>query len=433
MLNSTLVAAAAKVMSNPAPAQFIVTAQFVNSQSGSEFSFFPRFIDEMVIVRDYLENFADEFDMKMTVSPKDYALLQDQGQNLLCVLTWTYVDQWGKTIYDPAPIRTQYNVMINDPWDIRKSVTDVQVHTEPNTELWVRLVEPAVYKIRQTKVNAVYQNMTMTQTLYAVSQLLGIEKIHLVPLDNTHQYDHVNITSYQGISSVYGYLHSRFGLYLKGATSYLSGGVLYVYPPFETDPVYDKTAIFYQVDSGKYAGAHIFHRTENKNVSVVVNTQPQSYDLSVGGSENIGTGFIFTRASRLTDAFTAVDSSEGARFTDEPALSVSLNSSRTLVKDYNNLTHIPSTDNPYPATSKIISHQASIMNVVWMHADPFLLDPGQKIVYYYDKDEIMVKKTGILERAEYRISRMHQMDAKSMFGVVATLTLRLSPNESVVI
>lgn len=433
MLNSILLKSAAKVMSNTAPAQYLVNAHFISSEAGSKFSFYPFRVDELLINRDYIGNFGDEIDMAMTVSPKDYALMQDQGQSLLCVLTITYVNKYGKMIFTPAPVRKQYNVIINDPKDVRKSIPDIQAYTEPQTSLSVRLVESTIYQLRHTKINSVFQNITPTAAIHAVTKAFGIEKIQMVPLDNTHQYDHIDFASYQGIDSIFGYMQSKFGLYQKGATSYITDGVLYIYPPFETAPKYDKTAIFYQVDTGRYQGSHVYHQVEDKSISIVINSQPESYDLSVAGSENVGTGFIFTRASRMTDGFTTVDNKQGAAFTDTPALSVTLSNSRTAVKDNNNLFHIKATDNPFPAMSTVISHQASLMKVIWMNADPFQLDPGHAVSYYYDENQSMVKKTGIVEKALFRIAPINKMNNQDMFGTAAELILRLSPNSTKVL
>lgn len=430
MLNSVLLSSAEKIMASTAPTQFTISAHFINAAQGAKFSFYPLMIDEILINKNYADNFADEMDLKMTISPFDYALLQDQGQDLLCILTLTYTDKYGKEVYDPKPIQRQYNVMINDPRDIRKAVPDVHKYTEPSFAASVRLVEPTVYNLRHTKINAVYQTMTVTQVIHTVTQSFEIERIHLVPPDNTHVYDHVEIGGYQNISSVYGYLQSTCGVYPKGINGYISNGCLFIYPPFETDPTYDKSLLFYQVDTGRFAGNPVFHKLENNSVSIVVNTQPHSYDLSIAGAENVGTGFIFNRASRLTDGFTTIDKTNGAEFTQEPALSVTLKNARTITKERNNLFHIHGTDNPFPAMSEIIAHQASLMDVQWMNADPFVLDPCQQIKYYYDKNGKMVKKTGIMEKAYYRISKIERIHTKDLFGCVGALTLRLSPNET---
>lgn len=430
MLNPVLLKAAQKVMLSVSPARFNIYPHFISATPGSTFSFRPFIVEEILIDRNYADNFADEIDLVMKVSPKDYALMQDMGQDLLCVLNITYVNKAGDPVFEPAPIQRQYNVVINDPRDIRKAIPDAQIYTEPSVDMSVRLIEPTVYNLRHTKINTVYQTVTVTQAIHAITQSFDIERLHLVPSDNTHVYDHIDVGSYQGISSVYGYLQSVCGVYQKGINAYFTDDVLYIYPPFETDPEYDKSVIFYQVDTGRYTGNHVFHRIQNGNVSIVVNSQPQSYDLSIAGAENVGTGFIFNRASRMSDGFTAIDNNQGAMFTQEPSLSISLANSRTVTGGRNNMFQIHGTDNPFPAMSEIIAHQASLMEVQWMNADPFQIDPCQKIAYYYDRNGAMIKKTGILEKAYYRISKTERATAKDQFGCVGLLTLRLSPNET---
>lgn len=430
MLNTTLLNTAGKIMTSTAPGYFYITAQFINSKEGSTFSFYLPDIDTIVYNRDYAGKFSDEIDLTAKISPKDYALLQDQGQNLRCIVNVTYADKFGKIVYDPKPIQTQYCVIINDPEDIRFAAPDLHRYTEPSKTLSVRLIEETVYNLRQKKINVVLQTLNVEQAIYAITQMLGIEKIHLVPPDNTHVYDHIPIGSYQGISSVYGYLQSTCGVYAKGINYYVTGGVLYVYPPFDTDIQYDRSVLFYQVDTGRYEGCDVFHALEKDSVSIVINSQPSSVDLSIAGAENVGTGFIFNRASRLTDGITAIDGKNGATFTEQPSLSINLANARTMDENRSNMVHIHGTDNPFPKMSEIIAHQASLVTVMWPKADPFRLDPCQKVTYYYDRNEVMIKKTGIMERAEYHMIRGQRIHTKSLFSCAAQLVLRLSPNES---
>lgn len=433
MLNSVLLKAASKVIKSPTPATYFIHPRFINAKPGSTFSFYPLMIDDVVLNRNYADNFADEFDLFMTISPKDYALMVDQGQDLLCVLTITYVSKDGTEVLNPKPIQRQYNVMINNAEDIRKKVPDVDKYTTPSVPISVRLIDPEVYELRHTKINTIFQKMNVKDAIHSLTALFGIERIHLVEPDNTHVYDHIKIGGYQTISSVYSYLQSTCGIYTKGINSYIQDGCLYVYPTFETDPEYDKATLFYQVDTGRFAGSDYFHTVEQNALSIVVNSQPTSIDLSIAGAENVGTGFIFNRASRLSDGFTAIDSNDGAEYTQQPALTVTLRNSRTVTQGRSNLYHVHATDNPFPHMSELISHQASLMDVKWMNADPFQMDPCQKLVYYYDKNGSMIKKTGIQERAMYRFSRLKRIDKRDLFGCVGMLTLRLSPNETVVL
>ena len=433
MLNPSLLAAADAVMANNPPSQFAVSAKFFSSAAGSTSDFYPFRIDTIDYIRDYESNYSDVIDIGFKISGKDYAILQDQGQNLLCLLTLTYMDQYGVLATTPPPVSKQYNVMINDPRDIRAGVPDIHVYVEPNIPISLRLIESTVYNLRQTKINAIYPNVTVTQVIYALAATFGIKNIHLVPPDNTHVYDHITIASHQGIESAFITLQAQCGVYQKGMNHYITDGVLYIYPPFDTAPAYDRTAIFYQVDKGRYSGNNTFHMLGTSSISIVVNTQPHSFDLSIAGAENVGTGFIFLKSSRLTDGITTIDSSKGAQFTDSPGMSVSLASNRTVIQNQNNMVHIQSTDNPYPKMSEIIAHQASLMEVGWREADPFQMDPPQAIVYNYDQNGTMVKKTGILSKASYRISNMGKIGVFDRFGCVGVLTLRLSPNVTTVI
>jgi len=262
MLNTILLSSASKVIRTPSPATYFINVKFLNEKPGTTFKFSPLFLDSLTLNRDYAEKFADELDLSMTISPHDYALLQDQGQNLIAILTISYSDKTGTVVYEPTPIQKQYKVIINDPQDVRKSVPDVHLYKDPSIVMTVRLVEPTVYDLRHTKVNALYQTMSVKDVIYAMVHEFGIERVHLVDPDNTHVYDHIDVGSYQGIDSVFGYLQSTCGVYAKGINSYIQDGCIYIYPPFETDPKYDKSTLFYQVDQGRFAGSDYFHKSD---------------------------------------------------------------------------------------------------------------------------------------------------------------------------
>ena len=429
MLNTSLLNAANKVMNNPSPTQFTIMAQFICSTAGTAgFPFYPFQIEALTIVRDYEKNYADEIDLAFKISPKDYALLNDQGQNILCVLTITYTDKFGKILTSPKPIQTQYNVMLNDNRDIRKAVPDVHLYTEPSQDITVRLVETTVYNMRNTRTNGIHPVETISNVIYHTAQTFGITNVHLVPPDNSHTYDHIEIPSYQGISNVFSHLQEKNGIYNKGVKHYVTGNCLYVYPAYETAPVYDKSVIFYQVDQGRYVGSNSFHQTSGTTTSIVVNSQANSVDLSVHASENVGTGVTFVRASRLKEGITYIDPTKGAAFTQNPILTIGLAAARSMTAGLNNIKHIVSTDNPMPHLTKMSANQASLMNVSWQGADPFVLDPPHAVTYYYDENGAMVKKTGLIEKAVYRINRGQRMNAKFLYHCIGDLTLRLSPN-----
>jgi len=434
VINQTLVYLTDTIMKYDYPNQFTIEAHFMSSSPGATLSFYPFRIDRITINRDYAGNFADEIDLNFIISPKDYAILQDSGQNLIVVLTVTYLDKYGNGVHHIAPVQKQYCAMINNPRDIRKSVPDVHLYTEPSEYISVRLIEKTIYTLRTTKINNIFQKASVKDVILAITHMFDIKSIHLVEPDNTHVYDHIDLGSYQGIESIYLYLQSKCGVYTKGINSYFTDGVLYIYPAFDTAITYDKHIYFYQVDTGRYAGASSYHSIEDnsKTVSVVINTQPHSYDLSIAGAENVGTGFMFMRSSRMTDGITTLDSRDGAQFTQDPSLKISLDGVRPLSGTSTNMKYVKHTDNPYPSMSEIAAHQASLMSVTWQNANPFVIDPCQVVKYYYDRNGTVLKKTGIIEQATYRIVRIQRVDKHDIFGCSGDMILRLSTNETVV-
>lgn len=433
MKNTTLLKTADSIIKAQTPTQYSIKARFINSIASSTFSFYPLRIERLSINRNYAENFGDEIDLYFKISPHDYALMQDQGQNLICILTMTYLNKNRTVVQNPKPIQKQYYVSIINPADIRSMAPDVQNITTPSLDIRVRLIEKTIYDLRQIKLNTIFQNVTITQAIYAIANHFGIEKVHLTKPDNVHVYDHIPIKSYQPIAGVYPYLQKNFGVYQKGINSYVTDGVLYVYPAFDTDPDYDKSVKFYQVDLNRYAGAQSYHKTETNLVSVVVANTPQVVDLSIAGSENVGTGFIFTKASKLVDGMSTLDSVSGAQYTEETSLAVSLKNPRTISSDSNNIIHIPPTDNPFPHMSRILSQQASLMTLKWEGADPFILDPPHKAEYMYDKNSVMYSRKGMIEKAQYEIVFTQKVSTYDLFSCVGLLTLRLSPNEMEVV
>jgi hypothetical protein len=359
--------------------------------------------------------------------------MQDQGENLMCLVTITYVNPDGAVVYTPAPKQTAYYAMLNSPRDIRRGLPDVHAMTEPTMPITVRLVEESVYAMRKTRLNSIYQTADMTKVIRDIAVQYGIKKIHMVPLDNTHVYDHVVIDSYQSIASIFGYLQTHYGLYTKGVNYFVTGGVLYVWPSYETDPTYDKSALFYQVDHGRFVGVPSMYRVDGTVTSAVINTEVHSYDLTIAGAENHATGFIFNRASRAGGGRTYIDQNDGAKFTEQQALTVSAVGARALASGSENTVHIKTTDNPFVKMSDITSMMASLATFKWSDCGLMLLDPCHKVVFYYDDKGVMVQKTGVVENIRYKCTKIQRVGDKYVFGCSAAVTLRLAPNQTKVI
>lgn len=429
MLNQVLINTAKIIVDNGTPTTFNIDAVFTNSSPGATFNFSPLRIDDIALNKDYAGNFADEIFLSMTISPKDFALLQDQGQSLRCDLTFTYLDKFGNITFKKKPVKKSYNVFITNPKDMRKAYPDIQNYTEPSVNIILQLIEDSVYNLRMTKLNKIFTKTTLKSVIHDLVSNLGITKLHLIDPDNDHEWDHVEIESLMGIESLFVFLQTKYGVYIKGLNVYVSNGVCYIYPPFDTEIDYDKYFAIYKVSTGMYAGSINYHSELPTGINFVLNTEAKDYDLSIMGAENHGTGFLFPRASRMADGLTTIDSQTGAQFTENPSLKVTLNNPKTVIPGSNNLKIVKPTDNPYPHMAKLYSTQASLMQFNWSGADPFILDPCTQIQYYYDNDGKMMTKNGIQESASYRISRAHRAGDKDVFSCTGDMVVRLSLKE----
>jgi hypothetical protein len=427
MLNQVLLNSAKYVINSDLPTLFNIDVVFTNSSPGSTFNLSPFRIEEIVFNKDYAGNFADEIFLTTILSPKDFALLQDQGQSLRCELTFTFLDKFSNVSFKLNPVKKSYNVFLTNPKDIRKSVPDVQNYTEPSMKTTIQLIEDTVYSLKKTKLNKIFTKCDMKSVIHDLVNDLGIKKLYLVKPDNEHVYDHVELETYLGIESLFVFLQTKYGVYAKGLNVYISDGCCYIYPPFETNPAYDKTLGVYQVSVGMFGGVACYHNNLANIVSVVINTEAKDYDLSISGAENNGTGFMFSRASRMADGLTTIDSKTGAQFTEKPSLKATLTDAKPLIPDSSNLKVIKPTDNPYPELSKLQSTQASLLKMNWQNANPFLLDPCYTVGFYYDSNGNQMTKTGIQESASYRVVRTHRAGDKDVFACNGELILRLSP------
>ena len=153
MRNTVLQNAAAAVIANPTAVYFRVDLNFTSTAAGSTWSFTPFVIDQIEFQYDFIERFSDSIVLKATMSPKDYALMQDQGQSIQATMTLTYVTESNTRLSNPLPIRKKYRVLLMDARDIRKSVPDVQLYTTPSHQFTFRLIDESVYRLRHTKLS----------------------------------------------------------------------------------------------------------------------------------------------------------------------------------------------------------------------------------------------------------------------------------------
>lgn len=429
MVNLVLRDTILEVMGDQTPTLFNLQL-FLRSETDGTFEYFPDQIDTLVIEQNFIGMTNDVLYIKFPVSPADYAVIYKQYNGLLATLIITYVDVYGSPAVSVAPVVKQYRATIVNPVDIQKKIHDSQLRITPDMNMEIQLIEEQAYDVLRARINGLYTSTTLTDCIRHIAVSQGITSVEMVPLENTHTYDHILIPPYKSFADVFGYLQRRYGCYSTGLNYYLTNGTLFIYPPFDTDPnaSTEYTIRMYLSEKGDFAGCHSYHDVSGNVISLVTTTHPEIVDHTVAGSENEGTAFMFLRSSKLVDGVIHVDNTNGPAFTDDVGMTVKLNNTKQVGTGYQNVTYAKSTDNPFAHMSRLAASQAVIMHASWIHPKPFLIPPGSPISYSYDSAGTVATQNGIVEGLICQYNRGPQGAAGYIFQGVGQLTLRLSPN-----
>lgn len=426
MKNKRLAAAVANVVNATTPAQYIISMTFMGP-SGSNFTYKPLIIDSLVVKQMFVENVMDDIVVTMSIASSDYAKMFDVQQDLTCSIILKNCDVNGNIPSTQKPTILRYRAIMINPVDPRRQVTDAAYRTEIDRKIKLRLVEDAIYSIRHKLFYGIIQSQPLTNACRAIAVGLGIQNLHMVNSDNTHTFDHIVLPPSTTIMNAYSFLQSKYGVYSCGMSSYFTAGVLYVYRPYDTNPSFPYALSVYQADQGAYAGNGCFYSKSDTGLKVVTNEMPHTKDLSVMGAENHGTGFVFTRASQMTDGVVSTDANGETTYDNDVSISMSLKNPRLSRSDAVNQKYKHITDNPWKHMSDIIKGQALMLTFKWPHAVLFGVYPGGKVSYYSDHDKVIAKRDGIIESAEYLLERGQRGPNGYIFNCMGSITLRLSP------
>jgi hypothetical protein len=216
---------------------------------------------------------------------------------------------------------------------------------------------------------------------------------------------------------------------MKGCYSYITGDTFYIYPAYEHEPLIEDTLNIYNITKGIGTGARSFHLQSGKTIDVISNTKVKIVDLARYGAENVGTSISFLRSSAVIDGYATTDET-GTFANDDVAMTLENKKSQTVVLNSSNDQYIGTTDNFCDASSRMAKWNGILISCGWKQAIPFILVPGHKVRYYYDKAGVFTKQKGILEAVEYTIQRAKQNAFGNTYACAATLHLHVDSDVS---
>lgn len=432
-LNTTLPRLTDKVMNKIMPAQFSVTLTLVSADGSWRFA--PLDLDATHIRQDFISNFTDDVIVTFKIAAANYHTLYQSRQGLRAILKLSFLDAHGSPQLSIPPIVKTYVATLVNPHDVSRTVTNVNLRVDPDMETTLKLFEPDAYRVRHESVSGIYRGNKLDDIIGHLANAYGLSKVHITATDNDHTWDHVLIPAYKQFKHVFDFLQHQYGVYYQGLTAYFTEGYLWVYPPFDTNPLFPTQVKIYQAKEGSYAGSPSFHTWESSDVlSVVSNHRAGNIDRSINDSENTGTAVMFTRASPEVDGI--VSQNSGVLTYNQDTAIVIRRTTPNLTEDGKHfMRYAHQTDNIQHLTSHLAEMQHIETTITWDMAVPFQIKPGQLITYYSDENGKTVSRTGQVSRSYYKITRASgsgRINGKVVFECQGYLTLRLSPTAQVV-
>lgn len=415
------------------------------SPSDTTLQLIPEYIDQFTIVQRYHSDYTDNIRLVVELNTQDTLALLKAYKNLKCRLelirlrkdTWDTIDELDPLIYD-------YRVIISNSSDLLKMFNINEISSLENEEplihqrdrrfsIELQLIEDEVYHVRNKQINGLLKSsngtpLTVQSALYFVVNCLGIKNAVIVPPDNRKVWKTINIPPMQDISTVFDYLQDWYGVYAKGLSYYFTNGIFYLYPAYETNPSTDRVAHIYNTPAMSYSGHHGYHYIDDKGlVHILCNTEVVSTDMTEKGIENVGNFRLSLRTDMALDVNRDLTLKSG-KFSDNNILGCGGNLNRGMVENTQKARYDTSSNNAYVMASEIAEYNCTILASTWMMAEPYLLQPGQKIYYHYDKEDVFSTVRGIVEEIVYTTQNIGRQ-RKYIYTTNATYALRLEPNE----
>lgn len=425
MKNTFLMNEADSIINKNTPAMFKIEF-YLKSEVSVDFSFTPIILDSVSIQQNFLTDIGDTILIHFLCGYKDYTEIYANRNNLTGFLKFDFKDNEGRPLDNSKIISKTYRALLVNQIDISKKVVDTNIRNEFDIEVEIRLIEDNLYKLRQTKINAIYTGIDIKSLIEHVNVSFGIDDFYLVEPDNIFVYSQLCIPPVKSYMDIYSWIHSTYGVYMQGIVHYYYNGRLYIYPPFDTNPQFPYTMVVIQTEQGKYAGAPSYHTIEGTTLYVVTNTIKNVVDQSMMNGENLGTDVSFYRSSELIDGSIQIGNDKSSiNFKNSNGVTLGMKNSNLAKSNSKNTIYMNSTDNIFPIASTIAAKQGTLVEFEWTHAVPYVLFPGMRVIYYSDENGSVATRTGILQSAEYKFIHTNQTSGGKFYIGGANIVVNL--------
>jgi len=414
----------------------------IKSYKNSDLKIIPSKIENINISNLYSINTMPNIQILVKLRMTELLLIINNLQSLYVDLTMKYVNPLTlEENLSEKVIRKTYHLHIPNLEDLYKKFNFQQLtETDENTLLeqhvgnlipiGLQLLDVNEFRIRKRNINVIFQQVTIKDVILFVAHNLGFNKINYIDKFNPSFYQNFHIPiSYGKFDVIFNYLQKKYGIYDKGFNYFYYNDVLYIYPMYDFSFERKNESILhiYKVAPGTYNGMKSYHRYVDNDLYIVSNSDLINHKLSTTLLENIGTNVVFLNSRTLIDKFKKINSDGTVDIANDIVnLSTYTDNKifdKSVTVDYSN----PSL-NIYEQSSKIAERNTEIIMTEWAMARPFTTIPGNRIKFYYDQENGITMRNGLLENVEFQLKRIEQMTSvkEDFFVCNAKMQIRLN-------
>jgi len=289
------------------------------------------------------------------------------------------------------------------------------------------LFDEKAYNLRQPELNFILKQATVSDAIATGLGAFKFENVNITPYDNTTNLEQLTIPPTQSIETLFPYIQERYGIYDKGLAYYYTNGVFHMWKPFDPEPDYPNTVHIYKIPEGMWDGASGYHSTQNGDIRIICTSASELKDLSEEGTENDGNAVSMIQADTVIDLSREVKKDGSVTLNKQNTINVKTSNDTTATKDltvtkYSN----GPTNNIYLESSRIAANQLTTLSCEWIHSEPFLIQPGHKLVYHFDDKMAYTTMPGQIHHVTHKLSPISTPDTL-LFKWVTSIGAVLKP------
>lgn len=410
-----------RVINNlPENAFYDIRIEF-RSTSNSDYSYTPLYLNQFNVIMDGFSKVRDWITLEISIRPQDYMEMYDNSRGLYCNL------QILPTHKDKSePVTPVYSetliVTIKDkanPRDIfPQNVLSVPAGESPSehnesfeVKLTLELIEAFVYEMRKCKFTFAVKDVTISDILYGIAQILKFSGTKIVEPDNDKVYPYIIIPPMKEYADVMDFLQSAryLGIYDAGMSFYCSRGKLAVWPTYKGTIPSKKKHLIYRVGTDQFAGMDAYHAYLEDTLHLIASGLFYTKDNADELQETIGSSSIVQHGENIRDLVSIT----GTGISVAENISVYASNKEGMTENSFNGTFHYSHSNDRAFKSKVGLAATKLVEFEWKHAVPFSFSPSDSCVLYAEDEEGVLSSTdAVCNRALYELRPIDALDRK---------------------